>query len=36
MADIELALRIEQVGEGALAAERAGRERRDEMLRRRR
>ena len=33
MADVELALRIEQVGIGALAAERAGGERRDEMLR---
>ena len=34
MADVELALRVEQVGVGALAAERAGRERRDEVLRR--
>src|SRR5580704_12768937 len=33
MADVELALRIEQVGENALAAQRAGGERRDEMLR---
>ena len=33
MADVELALRIEQIGEGALAAQRAGGERRDEMLR---
>ena len=36
MADIEFALRIEQIGVGALAGERAGRERRDEMRRRRR
>ena len=33
MADVELALRIEQIGIGALAGERAGRKRRDEMLR---
>jgi hypothetical protein len=33
VADIELAVRIEQVGENALAAQRAGGERRDEMLR---
>ena len=33
MADIEFALRIEQVGIGRLAGERAGRERRYEMLR---
>src|SRR5262249_54823729 len=30
----ELALRIKQIGEGAFARERAGRERRDELLRR--
>ena len=34
MADIEFALRIEQIGVGALAGERAGRQRRDEMRRR--
>ena len=33
MADIKLALRIEQIGIGALAGQRAGRKRRDEMLR---
>src|SRR5580704_6046081 len=33
MTDVELALRIEQIGENALAAQRAGGERRDEMLR---
>src|SRR5580704_4328560 len=33
MADVELALRIEQIGENALAAQRAGGERRDELLR---
>ena len=33
MADVEFALRIEQIGVGALAAQRAGRQRRDEMLR---
>ena len=32
--DIEFAARIEQVGEGALARERADRQRRDEFLRR--
>ena len=36
MADIEFALRVKQIGVGALAGERAGRERRDEMRRRRR
>ena len=35
MPDIELALRIEQIGIGALASERTDRKRRDEMLRRR-
>ena len=33
MADVELALRIEQISIGALAAERAGGKRGDEMLR---
>ena len=33
MADVELGCRIEQVGEGALARERADRQRRDELLR---
>ena len=33
MADVELAVRIEQIGENALAAQRAGGERRDEVLR---
>ncbi len=33
MADVEFALRIEQIGIGALAGERAGGKRRDEMLR---
>ena len=33
VADIEFALRIEQVGEGVLAAQRADGERRDEFLR---
>ena len=33
MADVELALRIEQIRIGALAAQRAGGERRDEVLR---
>ena len=34
VADVELALRIEQVGEDAFAGKRADRERRDELLRR--
>ena len=33
MADVELAVRIEQIGENALAAQRAGGKWRDEMLR---
>ena len=33
MADVELAVRIEQIGENALAAQRGGGKRRDEMLR---
>ena len=33
MADVELALRIEQIGIGAFARQRADRKRRDEMLR---
>ena len=33
MADVELAMRIEQIGENALAAQCPGGERRDEMLR---
>ena len=33
VADVEFALRIEQVGIGALAGKRADRERRDEVLR---
>ena len=33
MADVELALRIEQIGKRTLAGERAGGERRDELLR---
>ena len=36
MADVELGSRVEQVGEGMLAGERADRQRRDELLRRRR
>ncbi len=34
VADVELLVRIEQIGEDALAGQRAGRQRRDELLRR--